>query len=108
MEQASLRYPDDVTPPLRLARLLRDHCARPDDAVRWFRTAAARCEDDGGMEIGILREIIEVYTHVLRTPRRALPDLARLASRHADTAAGVRARAQMEEIRRTMREEDES
>jgi hypothetical protein len=108
MERASLRYPEDVTPPLRLARLLRDNCERPDDAVHWFRTAAARCEDDAGMEIGILRELIEVHTHVLRTPRRALPDLARLASRHGDTAAGKRARSQMAEIRQTMREEDDA
>jgi hypothetical protein len=108
MERASLRYPEDVTPPLRLARLLRYNCERPDDAVHWFRTAAARCEDDAGMEIGILRELIEVHTHVLRTPRRALPDLARLASRHGDTAAGKRARSQMAEIRQTMREEDDA
>lgn len=108
LEQASLRYPDDVTPPLRLARLLRDHCKRPADAVHWFRTAAARCAHDAGMEIGILREIIEIHTHVLRTPRRALPDLARLASRHGNTAAGERARTQMAEIRQTMREEDDT
>ena len=108
LEQASLRYPDDVTPPLRLARLLRDHGERPDDAVRWFRMATARCADDAGMEVGILREIIEIHTHVLRTPRRALPDLARLASRHADTAAGRWARTQMAEIRQTMREEDDA
>jgi tetratricopeptide (TPR) repeat protein len=106
LERAAARYPDDPEPPLRLARLLRDRCARPDDAVRWFRAAIERSRADAGVEVGALREIIEIYTHVLRTPPRALPYLARLAERHAGTTAAEWARREMAEIRRSLRDEE--
>lgn len=90
---------------LRLARLLRDH-ERPEDAVVWFRAALARSAD-AGAEIAVTREIIEIYTHILRTPKRALPHLARLASRHADSPAAMWARREMAEIRQAMQQEEE-
>jgi hypothetical protein len=104
LQRAAVQYPQDAQPPLRLARLLRDRCARPEDALRWFRTAADRSAGDAGLEIATLREMIEVYTHVLRTPRRALPDLARLASRHPGSAAGAWARTELEAMKRMMRD----
>ena len=73
LEAASARWPGDPEPPLRLARLLRDQAARPADAIAWFRTAVDRSGSDAGAEIGALRELIEVHTHVLATPRAALP-----------------------------------
>jgi hypothetical protein len=106
LEQATAQYRADPEPPLRLARLLRDRCSRPEDAVRWFRTAVERTRGNAGVEIGALHEIIEVYTHVLHSPARALPCLTRLASRHADTPAGAWARREMSEIRQSMREEE--
>jgi hypothetical protein len=106
LERASALYAADAEPPLRLARLLRDACARPQDSIRWFRTAADRSGGDAGIEIAALRELIEVHTHVLRTPRGALPHMARLASRHPDTPAGAWARREMAELKQSMQEEE--
>lgn len=106
LQKASTTWPDDPEPPLRLARLLRDQAARPTDAIAWFRTAVERSRNDAGAEIAALRELIEVHTHVLATPRAALPYLARLASRHPDSAAGAWARAEMGGIKQAMRDEE--
>ncbi|MBR9989527.1 MAG: hypothetical protein KFH98_07215 [Gemmatimonadetes bacterium] len=106
LERASARYPDDPDPPMRLARLLRDQCARPVDAVTWFLTAAERGRSEPGAEISALRELVELYTSVLRTPPRALPHLARLASRHADSAAGAWARREIVAIKQSIHEEE--
>ena len=106
LERASTTWPDDPEPPLRLARLLRDQAARPADAIGWFRTSVDRSRNDAGAEIAALRELIEVCTHVLATPRAALPYLARLASRHPDSAAGAWARAEMSGIKQAMRDEE--
>lgn len=106
LERAAALYADDPEPALRLARLLRDR-QRPEDAVVWFRAALDRSAD-AGVEIAATREIIEIYTHTLRTPTRALPYLARLASRHADSPAGLWARREMTDIRQAMQEEDEA
>lgn len=106
LQKASTTWPDDPEPPLRLARLLRDQAARPADAVAWFRTAVERSRNDAGAEIAALRELIEVHTHVLAAPRAALPYLARLASRHPDSAAGAWARAEMSRIKQAMRDEE--
>jgi tetratricopeptide (TPR) repeat protein len=104
LERAAALYADDPEPALRLARLLRDR-QRPEEAVVWFRAALGR-RADAGLEIAATREIIEIYTHILRTPKRALPHLARLESRHGDSPAGVWARREMAEIRQAMQEEE--
>ena len=106
LERAAAQYAGDPEPALRLARLLRDR-KRPEDAIVWYRTALAR-STDAGVEIAATREIIEIHTHVLREPTRALPHLARLASRHADSPAGTWARREMADIRSAMKEEEQA
>lgn len=108
LQRAAEQYIDDPEPCLRLARLLRDHMSRHEDATRWFRQAVTRKDCDTSTEIAATRELIEIYTHRMRTPTRALPDLARLAARHPDTPAGDWARRQLTEIKQDMRQEDES
>lgn len=108
LEKASARYPADPDPALRLARLLRDRTETPEAAVRWFRAAIERSTNDAGAHIGALREIIELHTHVLGTPRRALPDLARLAAQHPDTAAARWARSEIAEIRAAMQDGEQA
>ena len=107
-ERAAKQYADDPEPCLRLARLLRDHMQRYEDAVTWFRQGVSRRACDAATEIAATRELIEIFTHRLRTPRRALTDLARLAARHPDTPGGEWARRQLHEIKRELREEEES
>jgi signal transduction histidine kinase len=108
LQRAAARHVDDPEPCLRLARLLRDHLQRHDEAVTWFRQAVSRRGCDAATEIAASRELIEIYTHRLRTPRRALPDLARLAAKHPATPAGEWARRELHEIKRALREEEES
>jgi tetratricopeptide (TPR) repeat protein len=101
-ERAAARYPGDPEPCLRLARLLRDGLGRHEDAIAWFRTAAARAAEagDAGVVIGARRELIEIHTHRLRTPERALPELARLAAEHPGTPAAAWAEQELSAIKR--------
>ena len=108
LERAAAAYPHDPEPCLRLARLLRDSMNRHDDAVSWFRQGISRRGCDASTEIAATRELIEIYTHRLKTPRRAMPDLARLATRHPDTPAGAWARRLISDLKQEMREENQS
>lgn len=101
LERAAAVWPDDAEPCLRLARVLRDRCGRHEDAVRQFRAAIARSQEPG-LEVAALREIIAIYTDKLDTPRRALPDLARLSQRFAGTPAGDWARRELADIKSRM------
>jgi len=87
---------------LRLARVYRDHLNDHERSISWFRNAANRTGCDAPTEIGALRELIEVYTHRMREPARALPDLARLASKHGGTTSGEWARKQIADIKKEM------
>src|SRR5690606_6078482 len=97
-------YPEDVDPKVRLARLYRDALQQPEDAVVWFRRALGTPALEAGVEQGVLRELIEVYTHRLRRPREAAPWLARLAAQHAATPHGARAKRELAELKQTMSE----
>jgi signal transduction histidine kinase len=100
-KRAASRFEADPEPCLRLARLLRDAPGRQEEAITWFRRAAARAGGDRGLASGITRELIEIYTHRLRTPERALADLARLAAENPDTPVAQWARRELDEIGRT-------
>jgi tetratricopeptide (TPR) repeat protein len=102
-ETATARHPDDPEPCLRLARLLRDQMKRPADAVPWFRQALSRAE--GAHNLGIQRELIELYVHRLQAPERALPALARIADEHAGTPSGDWAVREMRDIKAAQRSE---
>jgi hypothetical protein len=105
LEAASVSHPADATAPLRLARLLRNECGRPEEAVRWYLAAAGRMHADPAGASAVLREIFEIHTHVLREPRRALPYLARLVDTCPDTPAAAWARREMSAIRAGMGED---
>ncbi len=92
-------FPDDPEPCIGIARIYRDHLQRYDDAVRWFRRARQAGGIDRGCEILVTREIIELYTGKLDTPRGAIPELARLADRFAGTREGELARAELARLR---------
>ncbi|HSJ08617.1 MAG TPA: tetratricopeptide repeat protein [Longimicrobiales bacterium] len=108
LKRAAAQYPADPEPRLRLARLYRDRLQNHDDAVHWFRQTLGVVRLDAGTEIAATRELIEVYTHRLNTPRRALSDLARLAERHPGPPAGDWARREMAEIRELLRAQDDA
>jgi hypothetical protein len=104
LERASRRWPDDPEPCVRLARMLRDDCARPEDSIRWFRRALTLHGCTAGTELAVARELVEVYTHRLHAPARALPELARLAELRAGTPTGDWARHELAELKRDLPE----
>ena len=91
-EVACLEHPDDPEPYFRLARLLRDQLERYDEAAQWFERARAESRLQGLQGLVISQELIELYTHKLRTPRRAIPELKLLSERYPGTPAADAAR----------------
>ncbi len=107
-EDAIFEHPDDPEPCIRIARILRDSLHRYDDAVLWFRRARDKSSITNGQEMMINREIAELYMFTMRSPSKATPELARLAQKHPDTAAGEWARKNLREIKEIMRTEESS
>jgi hypothetical protein len=102
-ELLSQDFPLDPEPRIRLARLLRDRMQRADDAAMWFRSTLMMPGIESATEISVLRELCELYTHKLKTPDKALPWLSRLAQKYPQHPGGTWARAEMADIRETMR-----
>ena len=92
----------DPTPYLRVARVYRDHLGRHEDAARWFRRALREAVVPGGVAMLVRKELVELYTHGLGQPERALPELARMADELAGTEAGTWAAGRLAEIKSRM------
>lgn len=75
---------------------------RHEDAARWFRRALREAVVPGGVAMMVRKELVELYTHRLDQPERALPELARMAEELAGTDAGVWAAGQVVEIKSRM------
>lgn len=106
-EVACLEYPDDPEPYFRLARLLRDHLERYDEAISWFERARAESRLKGLQGLVISQELIELYIHKLRTPRKAIPELMRLCQRYRGTPAAEAAQRELAAMRELMAQERE-
>jgi tetratricopeptide (TPR) repeat protein len=101
-EVAAGENPDDPEPSIRCARVLRDNLKRFDDAAVAYRRALNVSGILPATEVAVLRELIELYTHKLETPEKALPYLSRLSSQHASHPAAAWARAEAQQIRNQM------
>ena len=101
-EVALVEDPSEPEPYLRIARLLRDELQDPEEAVRWFRRARAEATLSSGQDIRALREIAEVFLHHLPDPRRAAPELARLAEEYPETPDGQWATRELTDIKEEM------
>ena len=92
-------FPNDPEPPLRLARLQRDKLNDYSSAAASFKRALAARDVDRRTNIAVTRELIELYTHKLRTPTAALPFLGRLAEAYPDDAVSAWAKAEYADIK---------
>ena len=92
----------DPTPYLRIARVYRDQLSRHDDAARWFRRALRESAIPPGVAFLARKELVEVYSHRLGQPERALPELARMAEELEGTEEGAWAARQLAEIKAGM------
>jgi tetratricopeptide (TPR) repeat protein len=98
-------YPEDPDPYFRLARLYATHLERYEEAVVWFRRVRKDAKVSPSEDLVALQETIEILFHKLRDPRKAIPDMAALAQRHADTPAGQAAAKELALMRQLLAEE---
>lgn len=91
--------PADPEPYLRIARLYRDHLARYDEALAWFKRARAESALSPRRELLVTREIVEVYADRIGDPRRGIPELARLVDRFPDDPVAAWAKEEIAKLR---------
>ena len=103
-ELAIAEDPSDPSPYLRVARIHRDHLGRLEDAVRWFRRALRESQAPRGTAILARRELIELFTHRMGAPERALPELARMTEELAGSPEAEWAAAELREIKARLSE----
>ena len=103
-ELAVAEDPSDPTPYLRIARIHRDHLGRLEDAVRWFRRALRESQAPRGTAILARKELIELFTHRMGAPERALPELARMAAELAGSPEAEWAASELREIKARLSE----
>lgn len=104
---AATNDPGDPEPFLRIARLHRDGLEEPLEAVTWFRKALRHAQLSRGQEMRALREIAEIFLHHIGEPRKAAPELARLAERFSTTPDGEWAARELGLVKEEMaRDED--
>ena len=87
---------------LALARLLEEEKGDFEGAARALRRGRRDADLVEGQRILVGRRLVEIYTHRLGEPRRALPELARLAEGFQDRAEGERAARELAELRREL------
>lgn len=100
-------FPDDPEPYIELARLYGNELNDFEMAISWFRRARNEADIEPGRALLATQEIIEIYTHKLKKPRRAVPELALLLERWPETPGADVARAQLAELREEMAREME-
>lgn len=98
-ELAAAESDGDPEPYLALARLYRDQLGAFDAAAGWFRRARRDARLDGGLDLLVSQELIELYVRKLHQPHRAIPELARLRERFPATPAGQAAERELHALR---------
>ncbi|MBI4501434.1 MAG: hypothetical protein HY700_09765 [Gemmatimonadetes bacterium] len=101
-------FPEDPEPYLRIARLYRTELQRYNEALSWFKKARTQAKMTQALELLVTQEIVEVYTHKLGTPQRAMPELARLVDRFPGTEAAAWARQRLGELRAALVQDHEA
>lgn len=86
-------------PYLHIARIHRDKLGQPEDAIAWFKRARTAGVLGPGEEMMVAREMYEIFTLRLKSPVRAVPELARIAETYPGTD-GDWARKELAELRR--------
>lgn len=96
--------PSEPEPYLLAARLLREEKSFQEE-VRWLERARDRADLSVRQRIRVARRIIDIWRAEMDRPRKAAPELARLAERFPDTEAGSWARTELAELKDEMARE---
>jgi tetratricopeptide (TPR) repeat protein len=105
-EQNIADYPTDPEPRIRLARLYRDRLQQYEDAAHHFKQVLQLTKLPETTQGAVARELVELLTHRMHAPNRALPILARLAAQQPDSAAGKWAKSELAELKTQMPTEE--
>jgi tetratricopeptide (TPR) repeat protein len=100
-------HPSDPDPYFTLARLCLDHLDRPEEAIHWYSRVRDEARVTEPQALIATQEIANIYLRRLRTPRKAIPELARLCERFSHTPAAEHARRELDEMRRLLARERE-
>jgi len=104
-EVAILDEPEVAQPYLDIARIFRDELRDHEGAVRWFHRAQREASLSSGEAIRTHRELAEIFLHTRREPRKAAPELARLAEGYPSTLDGEWAARELAQIKEEMEKE---
>ncbi|HEX9632674.1 MAG TPA: hypothetical protein VGA02_09420 [Gemmatimonadales bacterium] len=104
-ELAAAESDGDPEPYLAVARILRDHLGDPEGAAGWFRRSRQDATLPPGVQLLVCQELIELYTGRLRQPRRAIPELARIADLVPGTAQAAAAERQLAALRASLQDD---
>jgi tetratricopeptide (TPR) repeat protein len=104
-EVAILDEPEVAQPYLEIARIFRDELRDHEGAVRWFHRAQREASLSSGEAIRTHRELAEIFLHTRREPRKAAPELARLAEGYPSTLDGEWAARELAQIKEEMEKE---
>jgi len=104
--RAAERERDDPEPLIRIARIQRDRLDRPQEALESLRAALARSRPASSTSLLVRREMVELYCGALEEPRRAMPQLARIAAEHDASPSARWARRRLEEMKRQLAVEE--
>ena len=105
-QEAVAGDPTDPTPYLRIARIHRDHLGELETAAAWFRRALRDARVPRGTAVLARRELVELYVHRMKEPRRAAPELARMVEEWEGTEEGEWAARELAAVKEAMRRED--
>ena len=101
-QDAIVDFPEDGEAYLRIARIYRDKVRNPEEALLWFRRSLAEAVFSESQELLTRREMAELIIHHLQEPRRAAPDLARLAETFPSSQTGKWAKEELARIKKDM------
>ena len=97
-QAAMTTHPGDPEPYLRIARIHRKELKQPEDAAYWYRKARREVALPAARDLGISRELVELYLASDDRPR-AIPELARIIEKFPDTPEGAWAEGLMAELK---------
>lgn len=91
--------PKDPEPLILAARVLRDHLHDPAAAAERLLRARHIDRITPRHDVTVVRELVDLYEGPLRDPRRAMPELARIAATYPETSAATWARNTLGRLR---------